>query len=419
MLRVCADPNNLPFSNDARRRLRESHRASCDRARLAQVGHATTGSRSAAASSARRSHAGMCDVVIGVPASLRDGARDAAVLPILVRVRRRAAIAGCRSRHSTIRGCAALRIGIPITGDDYENPAAGTALAVRHIFDNVRGYPVYGDYSKPHPSSGLLDARAPRRGRRRHRVGTARGVSPRSSPARRFDLSPVPARDGSLPFTFDIAMGVRRGDTALAAALDAALERRALEIRRILARYGVPLANRRPEVWRMNTPRILLTLVGAGLVARAGVLPPRQETIRRRPRRRRRSPHAVGPLPGPDQESAAADQPVRPEHDRDVGGPRAVRPNELLRLPRRPRWRRHGAEPARRGLAVRQHRRADLQHHRWKDARTGCRRGARSCRRTRSGSSSPTSSRCGRRMNRIPPVRAQDDMRRCNREELT
>jgi mxaJ protein len=46
-----------------------------------------------------------------------------------------------------------------------------------------------------------------------------------------------------LPFVFDIAMGVRRGDTALRDRLDDVLRRRRREIDRVLARYGVPRAD--------------------------------------------------------------------------------------------------------------------------------------------------------------------------------
>jgi mxaJ protein len=33
-----------------------------------------------------------------------------------------------------------LRIGVEMTGEDYENPPVLQALAARHIIDNVRGY---------------------------------------------------------------------------------------------------------------------------------------------------------------------------------------------------------------------------------------------------------------------------------------
>jgi mxaJ protein len=55
-------------------------------------------------------------------------------------------------------------------------------------------------------------------------------------------LTPVsPRRDsGALPFVFDISMGVRREDTALAQSLDDFLVRRRADVEAILDRYGVP-----------------------------------------------------------------------------------------------------------------------------------------------------------------------------------
>jgi mxaJ protein len=47
-----------------------------------------------------------------------------------------------------------------------------------------------------------------------------------------------------LPFVFDIAMGVRRTDTALKEELDAVLLRRAADIDAVLDDYGVPRVRR-------------------------------------------------------------------------------------------------------------------------------------------------------------------------------
>jgi mxaJ protein len=58
-----------------------------------------------------------------------------------------------------------------------------------------------------------------------------------------LDVTPI-AADGdgpALPFAFDIAMGVRRDDTALRHALDAIIARRGAEMRQILRTCGVPL----------------------------------------------------------------------------------------------------------------------------------------------------------------------------------
>jgi hypothetical protein len=55
-------------------------------------------------------------------------------------------------------------------------------------------------------------------------------------------LEPVVPRRGVdvAPFVFDLSIGVRPDDVRLGQALDAALQRRAVEIRRILRRFGIP-----------------------------------------------------------------------------------------------------------------------------------------------------------------------------------
>jgi ABC-type amino acid transport substrate-binding protein len=135
-----------------------------------------------------------------------------------------------------------LRIGIQITGEDYENPPAAQALAARHIVANVRGFTVYGDYSKPDPQRAIVDAVAGGSIDVAVVWGPLAGYFARREPVP-MDLVPVtPERDGpALPFRFSIAMGVRKADRALQTQLDDIIARRAPEIRRILTGYGVPL----------------------------------------------------------------------------------------------------------------------------------------------------------------------------------
>jgi ABC-type amino acid transport substrate-binding protein len=135
-----------------------------------------------------------------------------------------------------------LRIGIQITGDDYDNPPAAQALAARHLASNVRGYTVYGDYSIRDPQRRVVDAVA------RGEVDTAivwgpfAGYYAKHEPVA-LTIRPVrPAVDRRAgPFTFAIAMGVRKDDRALRDALDRAIVRRGGEIRAILRRFGVPI----------------------------------------------------------------------------------------------------------------------------------------------------------------------------------
>jgi hypothetical protein len=57
-------------------------------------------------------------------------------------------------------------------------------------------------------------------------------------------MVPVPSGPGDLPFTFDIAMGEKRGNEPLRKQLQQVLDRRRSEITGILRQYGVPLVDR-------------------------------------------------------------------------------------------------------------------------------------------------------------------------------
>jgi ABC-type amino acid transport substrate-binding protein len=135
-----------------------------------------------------------------------------------------------------------LTIGIQLSGDDYANPPAAEALARRHIIENVRGFTVYGDYSKPEPQREIVDAVADGRVDIAVVWGPLAGYFSRREPTP-LVVRPVSVdRDGSgVVFAFDIAMGVRRDDTPLRTALDEVILRRGADIRAILRSYGVPL----------------------------------------------------------------------------------------------------------------------------------------------------------------------------------
>ena len=51
----------------------------------------------------------------------------------------------------------------------------------------------------------------------------------------------TPGEAQAQPFEFSIAMGVRKGDEPLRAALDEALARKRGQVDRLLKQYGVPL----------------------------------------------------------------------------------------------------------------------------------------------------------------------------------
>jgi len=237
-LRVCGDPNNMPFSNErgdgfenriARLVARDLHRP-LEYFWLPQRRGFIRNSLNA-----RR-----CDVVMGVPAEYGQ------LQPTKRYYQSAYVFVSRRDRHLDIDsfdapGLARLTVGIQISGDDYNNPPAAQELASRHLVQNVRGFTIYGDYSRPDPQREIVDAVADGRVDLAVVWGPLAGYYAQFA-SRPLDIRPVAAvANSSSRFTFDIAMGVRREDTALKAALDDVIARRGDVIRHILRTYGVPL----------------------------------------------------------------------------------------------------------------------------------------------------------------------------------
>lgn len=238
-LRVCADPNNLPFSNDKREGFENKIAAIVARELGRPLEFFWQPQRRGFIRTTL--NANRCDVVMGVPTEF-DAVRTTVPYyrSTYVFVSRRD-----RSLHLSSFDdprLKQLRIGIPITGEDYENPPPAHALASRHIIQNVRGYTVYGDYSLPNPPRALIDAVATGAVDIGVAWGPLAGYFGQREPVA-LEMTPVsPAIESRfVRFVFDISMGVRRGDRDLADSLNAAVARRHAQIRRVLVEYGVPL----------------------------------------------------------------------------------------------------------------------------------------------------------------------------------
>ena len=239
VLRVCADPNNLPFSDSAGRGF-ENRLAELIAADIgAEVRYTWWAQRRGFVRSTLR--AGACDLIPGVPARFDPVATTAPYYrSTYVFVARRNLVPAIESFDDP--RLRRLRVGVHLIGDDYANPPPVSALARRGIVRNVAGYTVYGDYSEPNPPARLMEAVA--RGDVDVAIvwGPLGGYFARSSdvPLR---VTPVGRPDDGpgVPFTFAIAMGARREDSALVRTVSDVLERRRGDVRRILERYGVPL----------------------------------------------------------------------------------------------------------------------------------------------------------------------------------
>ena len=246
--RVCADPDNLPFSN---RKLEGFENKIADLV-AKDLGATATytwwGQRRGFIRNTMNAtlEEGRCDVVIGAPEKYD-----------LVRTttpyyRSTYVFVYPKGKGLTIASLddpalARMKIGVHLLGDDYTNPPPVHELAKRGIVDNVVGFSTF--YSDTNPPSAIVDAVA------RGRVDIAIVWGPvagyfAARQAVPLQVVPVPSRTGDLPFAFDISMGVKPGNEVLRAKLEQVLARRQVEIARILKDYDVPLLERKPRPTR-------------------------------------------------------------------------------------------------------------------------------------------------------------------------
>jgi mxaJ protein len=236
-LRVCADPNNLPFSNERLEGFENRIVAIVADELRATPTYTWWAQRRGFVRSTL--NAGLCDLVPGTARGV-DMLRTTAPYygSTYVFVTRADGPAVASLDDPLLRE---LRIGVQLIGDDGANTPPGHALARRDIVRNVRGYSLYGDYREPNPPARIVDAVA----RGEIDVALVWGplagyFAPRQPVALR--IAPVqPQDDGArLPMRFEVSMGVRKQDRELAAEIDAALQRRRPEIDAVLESYRVP-----------------------------------------------------------------------------------------------------------------------------------------------------------------------------------
>ncbi len=231
-LRVCGDPDNLPYSNE---------RLEGFENRIAAVVAAELG---AAPVYAWWPHqrglvrntidAGTCDVIFGVPEGLDF------VLWTKPYYRSSYVMAYRNDRGYEFRSLDApelerLRIGVHVNTPPEES------LARRRLLDNVATYSLFfdprGDRDRPRKLlddlvAGTVD------------VAVAWGpLAGYAAAVLNAPLELVPLADEpGVPLSFDISMGVEKGNEALKGRLEAAIDRRHDDILAILKEYGVPLA---------------------------------------------------------------------------------------------------------------------------------------------------------------------------------
>jgi mxaJ protein len=237
-LRVCADPNNLPYSNERGEGFENALAQIVARDLGRSVEYTWWAQRRGFLRSTLKDS--LCDVVMGVPSSVdmvrRTKPYYRSTYVFVTKRKRRLNLHSLDDPRLR-----KLRIGVPMVGDDYASTPPAAAMIKRGLAGNLVSFSVYGDYGQPNPPARLIDAV------RSGDVDVAMAWGPLAGYfARDGDsslvLAPVtPQIDlPFMPMTFDIAMGVRQSDSAFAARLDTIIDRRRGAIDSLLARYGVP-----------------------------------------------------------------------------------------------------------------------------------------------------------------------------------
>jgi len=236
-LRVCGDPDNLPFSD------REEQGFENKIAALIAGDLGTTVSyfwwphrRGFLRNTLR---ARECDVLMGVPEGMdafittRPYYRSA--YQFVTRVDRDLDITSLddpRLRQ--------LKIGVNMIGYEYNNSPAARALGARGVVGLI-GFPTF--YNEENRPSGIIEAVAEGKVDVAIVWGPLAGYFTKQQDVP-LALSPLPDVDvrTRTPFAFGFAVGVRKSEKALLARIQEALDRKRGEIERILGEYGVPLA---------------------------------------------------------------------------------------------------------------------------------------------------------------------------------
>lgn len=235
-LRVCADPNDMPYSNQQQQGFENE---------LAQIIASDLGMHVSYVWYPQRGRffektldAGVCDVVMSVPAGMEEAA---ITRPYYVSTY---AFVSRRERHLHITSLddprlRTLRIGVHILGDEDDNVPPVQALIRRGMVRNLVGYSIFGHLDQTNPAANLIKAVADKEVDIAVVWGPLAGYFAQKS-AVPLDVSPIAADRADPAMTYSIGIGVRPQDAQLRQTLDAELQRRKPEIRKLLASYGIP-----------------------------------------------------------------------------------------------------------------------------------------------------------------------------------
>ena len=238
-LTVCADPNNLPFSNKAEEGFENKIASLMARDMGAKLTYVWWAQRRGYARSTLNEE--KCDLWPGVASGVD---RIATSRPFyhstyVFVTRKNAPLQGLTLDDERLRS---LKIGVQMIGNDAMNTPPAHSLSRRGILDNVRGYMLYGNYETPNPPAAIIDAVA------KGDVDIALVWGPLAGyfaahsavPLRLEHVTPV-LDEAIWPMTYGISVGVNLRNPELLAEVERILDEEQPIIDAILSTYAVPV----------------------------------------------------------------------------------------------------------------------------------------------------------------------------------
>jgi mxaJ protein len=237
VIRVCADPDNMPLSNQKGEGFEQKIAELVAKEWNAKLEYAWWPVRRGFFSRALNGR--YCDVAIQAPVAFdMAGVTKPYFRSGYVFVTRKDS--GLDIKSLADPRLKKLKIGVNLLNSDAENTPPAMALSRYGVVGNLEGYSTfYTDTERP---EDIINDVAKKKTDIAIVWGPLAGYFAKKSPVP-LSIIPLAERDSlsGYPFRFNIGMGVRRRDVALRDSLQSVLERKRPEVQAILKEYGVPM----------------------------------------------------------------------------------------------------------------------------------------------------------------------------------
>jgi mxaJ protein len=243
IIRVCADPDNMPLSNQKGEGFEQKIAELIAKEWNAKVEYAWWPVRRGFF--ARALNGRYCDLAVEAPPALDIASVTKPYFRSgYVFVTRKDS--GLDIKSLADPRLKKLRIGVNLLNSDAENTPPAMALSKYGVVGNLKGYSTF--YTTTERPEDIVNDLAKKAIDVAIVWGPLAGYFAKRS-AVPLSLQPLAERDSlsDLPFRFDIGMAVRRKDGALRDSLQKVLDRKGPEIQAILKQYGVPVFPIEPD----------------------------------------------------------------------------------------------------------------------------------------------------------------------------